>query len=166
MQPRTCTNQLACAAPANRVSKRLRLLYRNLGCGPGLGQQDAAERAETQPSPAFGREPIELADGSRFEPWQRRLEIVAGEHQTLTDIELVPARGRLVVTTEPPGAQVLIGEVYAGVRRNDSDNEDHDYRGQGLANQVIREQCMFEALEGEKSHWFRFMDVLIEGCIK
>lgn len=59
-----------------------------------------------------------------------------------------------------------IGEVYAGVRRNDSDNEDHDYRGQGLANQVIREQCMFEALEGEKSHWFRFMDVLIEGCIK
>lgn len=26
-----------------------------------------------------------------------------------------------------------IGELYSEVRRNDSANEDHDYRGQGLA---------------------------------
>lgn len=25
---------------------------------------------------------------------------------------------------------------------------------------------MFEALKGQKSHWFRFMDILINGCIK
>lgn len=25
---------------------------------------------------------------------------------------------------------------------------------------------MFEALEGQKSHWFRFMDILIKGCLK
>ena len=59
-----------------------------------------------------------------------------------------------------------IGEVYAGARRNDSENQDHDFRGEGLSQQVAREQCMFEALQGEKSHWFRFMDTLIEGCIK
>lgn len=32
-----------------------------------------------------------------------------------------------------------IGEVYAGARRNDSENQDHDFRGEGLSQQVARE---------------------------
>lgn len=31
--------------------------------------------------------------------------------------------------------------------------------------QLIREQCVFDALQGQKSHWFRFMKVLIDGCV-
>ena len=34
-----------------------------------------------------------------------------------------------------------------------------------MADQAIREQCMFQALKGQKSHWFRFMATLIKGCI-
>jgi hypothetical protein len=59
-----------------------------------------------------------------------------------------------------------IGEVYSQAIRNASDTETADLTGMALANQVAREQCMFEALQGEKSHWFRFMDTLIEGCIR
>lgn len=59
-----------------------------------------------------------------------------------------------------------IGEVYAGAIRNDSEHGDEYTTGNALAGQVAREQCMFEALDGEKSHWFRFMDTMIEGCIK
>jgi hypothetical protein len=31
--------------------------------------------------------------------------------------------------------------------------------------ELIREQCVFDALQGQKSHWFRFMKVLIDGCV-
>jgi formylglycine-generating enzyme required for sulfatase activity len=49
-----------------------------------------------------------------YEDWQREIEVVAEEPVALTDIVLVPARGRLVITTEPPGAQVTVGGTYAG----------------------------------------------------
>jgi formylglycine-generating enzyme required for sulfatase activity len=52
------------------------------------------------------------ADG--FETWQRRLVVVAGEPLSLTDIVLEPTRGRLVVTTVPAQAQVVIDGEYAG----------------------------------------------------
>lgn len=34
----------------------------------------------------------------------------------------------------------------------------------GMIEQVFREHCVFEALEGQKSHWFRYMDILLDGC--
>ena len=30
---------------------------------------------------------------------------------------------------------------------------------------MIKEQCVFEALNGQKSHWFHFMATLVEGCV-
>lgn len=29
----------------------------------------------------------------------------------------------------------------------------------------LQELCAYEALKGQKSHWFRFMDTLINGCV-
>ena len=57
-------------------------------------------------------------------------------------------------------------ELYRKAVEDDKNNENHTYGGQGMSDQAIAEQCMFQALKGEKSHWFRFMDTLINGCIK
>jgi formylglycine-generating enzyme required for sulfatase activity len=50
-----------------------------------------------------------------FEPWERELSIVAEEPLSFNDIVLEPARGRIFVETDPPGAQVMIDGAYAGL---------------------------------------------------
>lgn len=43
--------------------------------------------------------------------------------------------------------------------------EDKEPSPSDMAIQLIKEQCVFEALQGQKSHWFRFMDTLTDGCV-
>jgi formylglycine-generating enzyme required for sulfatase activity len=50
----------------------------------------------------------------RFKAWRTRLAVVANQPQTLETIKLLPADGQLSVRTEPPGAHVTLGKVYAG----------------------------------------------------
>ena len=50
----------------------------------------------------------------RFKPWHTRLAVVANQAQVLETIRLQPADGRLEVRTKPPGANVLLGETFAG----------------------------------------------------
>jgi formylglycine-generating enzyme required for sulfatase activity len=52
------------------------------------------------------------ADG--YEEWRRELTVVAEQPVSLTDVQLRPARGTVVVETVPVGAAVMIGETYAG----------------------------------------------------
>lgn len=32
--------------------------------------------------------------------------------------------------------------------------------------QSLRDQCLFESLQGGKSHWFTIMDTVLNGCVK
>ena len=50
----------------------------------------------------------------RFKSWHTRLAVVANQPQELETIRLQPADGRLSIRTEPDGAQVMIGETFAG----------------------------------------------------
>ncbi len=49
-----------------------------------------------------------------YKPHRRRLEVVAGEPQTLPAVRLVPADGNLLLTSEPAGATVAVDGVYRG----------------------------------------------------
>ena len=49
-----------------------------------------------------------------YEPWTQSLVVVAEQPVSLTGITLALARGRIVVTTEPAGANVMIDGAYAG----------------------------------------------------
>lgn len=57
-----------------------------------------------------------------------------------------------------------MGHDYEEVKRADSGNQAYSPFTQ--VEEIFREQCVFEALQGQKSHWFRFMDILIDGCVK
>jgi len=63
------------------------------------------------------------------------------------------------------------GEDYSKAVRNSDDPEvkaqTHKETGEpkGYVHMAIKELCVFQALQGEKSHWFRFMDTLINGCV-
>ena len=50
----------------------------------------------------------------RFKPWRLRLAVAANQPQALETIRLQPADGRLEVRTQPSGANVLVGETFAG----------------------------------------------------
>ena len=49
-----------------------------------------------------------------YKTWQSRLEVQAGKPQVLDGIQLQPADGTLVVETKPSGANVTVGEAFAG----------------------------------------------------
>jgi formylglycine-generating enzyme required for sulfatase activity len=65
---------------------------------------------------------IELPEGhhqleisaSGFKSWKTLLEIQANEPQTLEGIHLEPADGTMVLTTDPPGANVTVGKTFIG----------------------------------------------------
>jgi formylglycine-generating enzyme required for sulfatase activity len=53
-----------------------------------------------------------LAKG--FKPWRTQLAVKANEPQILDNIKLLPADGLLALSTRPPGANVSVGDEYAG----------------------------------------------------
>ena len=66
-----------------------------------------------------------------------------------------------------------MGHDYEEVKRANSKDNNHPlailnqaYSPSTQVEEIFREQCVFEALQGQKSHWFRFMDILIDGCVK
>jgi formylglycine-generating enzyme required for sulfatase activity len=60
-----------------------------------------------------GPHEIELRK-DRFEVWRTRIDVVAETPIALGGIALTPARGRILVEADPVGAQVVIGDDYAG----------------------------------------------------
>jgi formylglycine-generating enzyme required for sulfatase activity len=60
-----------------------------------------------------GDHEIELR-ADRYKPWRTRLTVIANQPETLDPIKLQPADGRLEVRTEPAGANVLLGDAFAG----------------------------------------------------
>lgn len=65
---------------------------------------------------------IELPEGNYllqinaagFKTWQTRLAVKLNQRQDLTDIRLQPADGTLALQTNPPGANVTIGQKFVG----------------------------------------------------
>jgi len=55
-----------------------------------------------------------LVRADRFKPWRTRLAVVANQPQELGIIQLQPADGKLAVRTQPAGANVMIGNTFAG----------------------------------------------------
>lgn len=49
-----------------------------------------------------------------YRPWERELEVVANEPQTLSTVELEPAPGQVKVTSEPAGASVSVADAFQG----------------------------------------------------
>jgi formylglycine-generating enzyme required for sulfatase activity len=49
-----------------------------------------------------------------FKPHRARLEVRAGEHAELPVIQLTPADGKARITSEPPGASILVGGELRG----------------------------------------------------
>ncbi len=108
------------------------------GCGKGqefdLGLVPAWAEISLQSVPSgaaivvdgqsYGATPstIRLMDGEheleiradRFKPWRTRLAVVANQPRALETIRLQPADGLLEVRTKPSGANVLLGETFAG----------------------------------------------------
>jgi formylglycine-generating enzyme required for sulfatase activity len=50
----------------------------------------------------------------RFKSWHTRLAVTANQPQELETIRLQPADGKLAVRTEPSGANVMLGKIFAG----------------------------------------------------
>ena len=65
---------------------------------------------------------VELLQGTRelilkkkgYKSWETMLEIVANKHQEIPVRTLIPADGKISVTSEPSGANVTIGGKYSG----------------------------------------------------
>lgn len=49
-----------------------------------------------------------------FKSWKQTVEVVANQPQTLPEVRLEPADGRLRVTSQPAGASVTVAGAYAG----------------------------------------------------
>ncbi len=65
---------------------------------------------------------VDLLQGSRelevrkpgFKPWRQTVEVVANQPQTLPEVRLEPADGKLRVISQPTGASVTVAGEYAG----------------------------------------------------
>ena len=76
---------------------------------------DGTPRGETPLSLELGAGNYDLTlTAAGYKPWKTRLEVKADQPQVLDAIELQPADGTLALTTEPPGANVTVGERFAG----------------------------------------------------
>ena len=100
----------------------------NLALVPGWAeialQSEPAGAAVLVDGKPFGKTPLtlKLAEGDhdlmiradRYKSWHTRLAVVANQPQTLEMIRLQPADGKLAVRTQPAGANVMIGQTFAG----------------------------------------------------
>jgi formylglycine-generating enzyme required for sulfatase activity len=60
-----------------------------------------------------GEHDLEIrADG--FKAWRTRLAVSANQPRALETVRLQPADGKLTVQTNPPGANVMLGDTFAG----------------------------------------------------
>jgi formylglycine-generating enzyme required for sulfatase activity len=60
-----------------------------------------------------GRHKVEIS-ADRFKTWRTRLVVKANQPQTLENIRLEPADGAFSLRTNPAGANVTVGDRYAG----------------------------------------------------
>ena len=52
------------------------------------------------------------------------------------------------------------------MRNNERDiNEKKKYTMRQFFNQTIREHCVFQSLKNQKSHWFVYIEQLINSCV-
>jgi formylglycine-generating enzyme required for sulfatase activity len=100
----------------------------NLALIPGWAeitlQSEPAGAAVLVDGNPFGKTPLtlKLAEGDhdlaiqadRFKSWHTRLKVVANQPQTIETIRLQPADGKLAVRTQPAGANVMVGKMFAG----------------------------------------------------
>jgi formylglycine-generating enzyme required for sulfatase activity len=60
-----------------------------------------------------GEHDLEIrADG--FKPWRTRLAVIANQPRVMETVRLQPADGKLAVQTDPSGANVMLGNTFAG----------------------------------------------------
>ena len=50
----------------------------------------------------------------QFKPWRTSLKVIANQPRELDTVRLQPADGKLAVLTEPSGANVMLGKIFAG----------------------------------------------------
>ncbi|MBW1895461.1 MAG: PEGA domain-containing protein [Deltaproteobacteria bacterium] len=88
-----------------------------------------------------------------FKTWTARLDVVANQPQSIKDVRLERADGILALQTNPPGANVMVGDTFVGqtpVKIPLAKNTDHDIRISKTGYETISRKVQVAAAESKE----------------